>query len=104
MQVFASFSCSVVFSVFRIAFPGYLLRVCFGVYLGFLVDIFLPSVLGWYIPGLSELPLGHRPRLLRAGESVFWFIYSFVWGACVYPEHGTAGEPDAVRVSTGGSM
>ena len=45
------------------------------------------NVLGWYTPGISELPLGHRLFRLLAGESLFSLC------ACVYPEHGSAGEP-----------
>ena len=57
-----------------------------------LMNIILLSVLGLYIPGLSELPLGHRLLLLLAGESSFCFGLC----ACVYPEHGTTGERSAI--------
>ena len=33
------------------------------------------SVLGWYIPGLSELPLEHHLLRLLAGESLFYFFF-----------------------------
>ena len=33
-------------------------------------------MLGWYIPGLSELPLGNRLPLLLAGPSQRFFIFS----------------------------
>ena len=48
-----------------------------------LKDIFLLSVLGWYIPGLSELPLGHRLLLLLAGESLVCFFFLFGVHACI---------------------
>ena len=75
------------------------------------MDILLSSVLGWYIPSLSELPLGNRLLLLLAGpfqrffcflhfswhfQYFFSFFSSLVSCACVYSEHGAAGEPGAV--------
>ena len=59
---------------------------------------------------VSELPLGHRLLRLLAGpfqwfivspfslhfHFFFFFFSSFVLGACVYSEHGTAGEPGTV--------
>ena len=42
------------------------------------IDVFLLCVLGWYIPGISELPLGHRRLLLPAGQSLISsFLLSF---------------------------
>lgn len=60
-----------------------------------LTNIFLLSVLSWYMAGISELQLGHRLLRLPAGES-FPALLLFVLGACVYPEPGTSGEPGAV--------
>ena len=68
------------------------------------------SVLGWYIPGLSELPLRNRLPSLLEGPSLrvfifslplgtlcaFFLVSSFVSCACVYSEYDTAGEPGAV--------
>ena len=75
------------------------------------------SVLDWYIPGLSELPLGNRLPLFfcRAFPGVLcllhfychfrfffpFFFCCFVSCACVYSEHGTAGEPGAVAGVSG---
>ena len=72
-------------------------------------------MLGWYIPGLSELPLGNRLLLLLAGLfqrffvfsislgtlGYFFLFFSFVSCAYVYSEHGTAGEPGAVAGVSG---
>ena len=56
---------------------------------------------GWYIPGISELPLGHRLLLLLGRENLFSIVLLFVLCACVYPEHGTAGEPGAIAGVSG---
>ena len=67
------------------------------------------------MPGLSELPLRNRLLLLLAGPFQRFFIFSiflgtpgpfflfssFVSCACVYSEHGTAGEPGAVAGVSG---
>ena len=70
-------------------------------------------MLGWYIPGPSELPLEHRllPLLAEPFQRFFVFsinfalsiMFSFFFGscACVYSEHGTAGEPGAVAGVSG---
>ena len=55
----------------------------------------LLSLFGWYILGISELPLGHCLLLFLDGEN-FSHVSSCVWCACVYPEHGTVGEPGAI--------
>ena len=68
------------------------------------------SVLGWYIPGLSELPLQNRLPSLLAGPfqlfvafcislgtlGPFFVVSSFVSCACVYSEYGIVGETGAV--------
>ena len=68
------------------------------------------SMLGSYFPGLSELPLRNRHLLLLAGPFPRFFVFSislgtlsifclfsyFVSCACVYSEHGTAGESGTV--------
>ena len=64
-------------------------------------------MLGWYVPGISELPLGHRLQPLLPGESLIYvsllscFNISLVC-AWVYPEHDTAGKPGAVAGVSGG--
>ena len=72
-------------------------------------------MLGWYIPGLSELPLGNRLPLLPGGPFQRFFVFSislgtfgpfflfssFVSCACVYSEHGAAGEPGTVAGGSG---
>ena len=73
------------------------------------------SVLGWYIPGLSELPLGNRLPLLLGGPFQRFFVFSislgifgpfflfssFVSCACVSSEHLTVSEPGAVAGISG---
>ena len=84
-------------------------------YVELLIDISLSrNVLGWYIPGLSELPLGNRLILLLAGrfQRIFVFFISlggfgyvclFYFASCawVYSEHCTAGKPVAVAGVSG---
>ena len=73
------------------------------------------SVLGWYIPGLSELPLRNRLLSLLAGPFLRVFVFSISLGtfgyfflfssfascAYVYSEHCTAGEPGTVAGVSG---
>ena len=69
--------------------------------LGLLIDMFFLSVLGWYIPGISELPLAHRLLLLLAGEIFFSFL--FCVRACnqsTAPRASAA--PSRVSASAGG--
>ena len=72
-------------------------------------------MLGWYIPGLSELPLGNRLLLLLSGPFQRFFVFSislgtfspvslfsyFVSCACVYSEYGTTGERGTVAGVSG---
>ena len=72
-------------------------------------------MLGWYIPGISELPLGNRPLSVLAGlfQRVFVFsislgtlgpfslFSSFVPCACVYSEYGNAGKRGTVAGVSG---
>ena len=62
----------------------------FAYYIDSLIDIdisiFLLSLLGWYIPGPSELPLGHPLLRVLASERPNFLLYFLVWRACVNPE------------------
>ena len=51
----------------------------------YLLLVFFLSEIGWYIPGISELPLGRRLLLLLEGESLLFlfFFSSFCVRACV---------------------
>ena len=50
-------------------------------------------MLGWYLPGISDFPLGNRLFLLLAGENRLLFVLQ---SACMCPEHDTAGERGAI--------
>ena len=70
-------------------------------------------MLGWYIPGLSELPLRIRLLSLLAGPFLRVFVFSIYLGtfgyfflfsascACVCMENCNAGEPGAVTSISG---
>ena len=72
-------------------------------------------MLGWYIPGLSELPLGSSLLSLLAGPFQRVFVFSISLGtlgpfsffsssvscACVYSKYGTAGERGTVAGVSG---